>query len=162
MTSSVFAFASFMSRWIGKVDWQQECIPTGDTNHQNCLIFAYKKAKPWLARTCYLNLVLNKTCNDKTNVIKAKIVVQQNTYRDDSLGWLTLPWVPEVFLACGGNFQCWPKADTSSAVGRSHESPLTFELFYGIIFWRQSDWKSLQLWSCGPAREEMSKDSHYP
>ena len=30
-----------------------------------------------------------------------------------------LPWVPEVFLACGGNFRCWPKADTSSAVGRS-------------------------------------------
>ena len=24
-----------------------------------------------------------------------------------------LPWVPEVFLACGGNFRCWPKADTS-------------------------------------------------
>ena len=21
-----------------------------------------------------------------------------------------LPWVPEVFLACGGNFRCWPKA----------------------------------------------------
>ena len=32
-----------------------------------------------------------------------------------------LPWVPEVFLACGGNFRCWPKADTSSAVGRSRE-----------------------------------------
>ena len=30
-------------------------------------------------------------------------------------------WVPEVFLACGGNFRCWPKADTSSAVARSHE-----------------------------------------
>ena len=26
-----------------------------------------------------------------------------------------LPWVPEVFLACGGNLRCWPKADTSSA-----------------------------------------------
>ena len=24
-------------------------------------------------------------------------------------------------LACDGNFRCWPKADTSSAVGRSHE-----------------------------------------
>ena len=33
----------------------------------------------------------------------------------------TIPWVPEIFLACGGNFWCWPKADTSSAVGRSHE-----------------------------------------
>ena len=29
---------------------------------------------------------------------------------------ISLPWVPEVFLACGGNFRCWPKADTSSAV----------------------------------------------
>ena len=33
----------------------------------------------------------------------------------------TVPWVPEVFLACGGNFRCWPKADTTSVVGRSHE-----------------------------------------
>ena len=32
-----------------------------------------------------------------------------------------LPWVPEFFLVCDGNFRCWPKADTSSAVGRSHE-----------------------------------------
>ena len=23
---------------------------------------------------------------------------------------LRLPWLPEVFLACGGNFRCWPKA----------------------------------------------------
>ena len=35
-----------------------------------------------------------------------------------------LPWVPEVFLACGGNFRFWPKADTSSAVSRSHETAL--------------------------------------
>ena len=35
--------------------------------------------------------------------------------------FILLPWVPEVFLACSGNFRCWPKADTSSAVGRSHE-----------------------------------------
>ena len=33
----------------------------------------------------------------------------------------TVPWVPEVFLACGRNFRCWPKADTTSVVGRSHE-----------------------------------------
>ena len=37
-----------------------------------------------------------------------------------------LPWVQEVFLACGENFRCWPKADTSSAIGRSREdSPET-------------------------------------
>ena len=34
---------------------------------------------------------------------------------------LHIPWVPEVFLACSGNFRCWPEADTSSAVGRSHD-----------------------------------------
>ena len=28
---------------------------------------------------------------------------------------------PEVFLACGGNFRCRPKADRASAIGRSHE-----------------------------------------
>ena len=32
-----------------------------------------------------------------------------------------VPWVPEVFFACSGNFRCWLKADTSSAVGRIHE-----------------------------------------
>ena len=32
-----------------------------------------------------------------------------------------LPWVPEVFLACGGNFRRWPKADTSSAISRSYK-----------------------------------------
>ena len=37
------------------------------------------------------------------------------------IGAVVVPWVPEVFLACGGNFRCWPKAGTSSAVGRSRE-----------------------------------------
>ena len=41
-------------------------------------------------------------------------------------GWckrpvVVLPWAPEFFLACGGNFRCWPKADTSSAIGQSNE-----------------------------------------
>ena len=27
-----------------------------------------------------------------------------------------LPWVPEVFLACGGNFPCWPKAEATSGL----------------------------------------------
>ena len=31
------------------------------------------------------------------------------------LALFRVPWVPEVFLACSGNFWCWPKADTSSA-----------------------------------------------
>ena len=34
---------------------------------------------------------------------------------------IALPWVTKVFLACGGDFWCWPKAETSSAVGRIHE-----------------------------------------
>ena len=54
-----------------------------------------------------------------------------------------LPWVPEVFLACGGNFRCWPKAEaTSGEAARKTSgtercflpSPLTFELFYRITF----------------------------
>ena len=27
---------------------------------------------------------------------------------------LILPWVPEAFLAYGGNFRCWPKAEATS------------------------------------------------
>ena len=38
----------------------------------------------------------------------------------------TKPWsYPEVFLACGRNFWCGSKADTSSAIGGSHEQPST-------------------------------------
>ena len=53
------------------------------------------------------------------------------------IAWV-LPWVPEVFLACGGNFPCWPKAEaTSGEAARKTSgtercfllSPLTFELF---------------------------------
>ena len=52
----------------------------------------------------------------------------------------TVPWVPEVFLACGGNFRCWPKADTTSVVGRSHErqprlKSLSWSLWYpGYVY----------------------------
>ena len=42
---------------------------------------------------------------------------------------LTLPWVPEVFLAYGGNFRCWPKADTSSPVGRSYGGEAARNIF---------------------------------
>ena len=31
---------------------------------------------------------------------------------------VTLPWVPEVFLACGGYFPCWPKAEATSGKPR--------------------------------------------
>ena len=81
-----------------------------------------------------------------------------------------LPWVPEVFLACGGNFPCWPKAEaTSGEAARKTSgtercflpSPLTFELFLSdYIYANQIE--SLRQWSCGPAPEEMSKDPHYP
>ena len=54
-----------------------------------------------------------------------------------------IPWVPEVFLACGGNFRCWPKAEATSGEAASKTSgtercflpfPLTFVLFYRITF----------------------------
>ena len=74
-----------------------------------------------------------------------------------------IPWEPEVFLACGGNFRCWPKADTSSAVGRSYERrsreknlwhgaviftvPVDLWAFLSdYIYTNQTD--SLRLWSC--------------
>ena len=38
-----------------------------------------------------------------------------------------LPWVPEVSLLCGGNFRCWPKADTSSAVKTSQKPETALE-----------------------------------
>ena len=47
-----------------------------------------------------------------------------------------VPWVPEVFLACGGNCRCRPKPrEKASGMERCFSSsPLTFELFYRITF----------------------------
>ena len=44
----------------------------------------------------------------------------------------TVPWVPEVFLACGGNFQCWPKADTFLAT--SGEAARKNLWYGGVLF----------------------------
>ena len=77
----------------------------------------------------------------------------------------SLPWLPEVFLACGGRE--FSQADTSSAVGRSREK----NLWHGAVLFTipvdlwafLSDYiyanqiGRLQLWSYGPAREEMSE-----
>ena len=41
---------------------------------------------------------------------------------------LTLPWVPEVFLAYGGNFLL-AEGDTSSPVGRSHGGEAARNIF---------------------------------
>ena len=38
--------------------------------------------------------------------------------RKETLADKPLPWVPEVFLACGGNFRCWPKAEATSGEAR--------------------------------------------
>ena len=38
--------------------------------------------------------------------------------RKETLADKPLPWVPEVFLACGGNFWCWPKAEATSGEAR--------------------------------------------
>ena len=100
-----------------------------------------------------------------------------NSFLNIMVWTLGVPWVPEVFLACGGNFRCWPKADTSSAVGRRHERRSREKnLWHGAVLFTVpvdlwaflSDYiyanqtESLRLWSCGPTREEMSKDPHYP
>ena len=37
---------------------------------------------------------------------------------------IVIPWVPEIFLACGGNFRCWPKA-TSGEVVKTWQKPET-------------------------------------
>ena len=95
-------------------------------------------------RTIYLPI--GTISQDKTISFVFKITFVDETH-------LHLSWVPEAFVARGGNFRCWPKADTSPAVGRLAEtasgkaarktsgaercfspSPLTFELFYRIIF----------------------------
>ena len=44
---------------------------------------------------------------------------------NQSFAFDTLPWVPEVFLACGRNLQCRPKADRSSAFRAGHYKDLT-------------------------------------
>ena len=36
-----------------------------------------------------------------------------------------LSWIPEVFLAYGGNFRWWPKAEATSSEAASHYKDLT-------------------------------------
>ena len=36
-----------------------------------------------------------------------------------------LPWVPEVFLTCGGNFRCWPKAEATRVTIKTWQKPKT-------------------------------------
>ena len=55
-----------------------------------------------------------------------------------------LPWVPEVFLLCGGNFRCRPKADTSSA-----RVSLILEIQSRFGTWKQRKWILTQLQKYG-------------
>ena len=57
------------------------------------------------------NIVTEKSC---------RVYLDCSTFlRKTGSTTTAIPWVAEVFLACGENFRCWPKADTSSAVGRT-------------------------------------------
>ena len=49
--------------------------------------------------------------------------------RDTLQFFFFVPWVPEVFLACGGNFRRKKPLPLSTC---SLPSPLTFELFIGL------------------------------
>ena len=59
------------------------------------------------------------------------MLVSQKSFRGETCGGVAkgllfsqavIPWVPEAFLAYGGNFRCWPKADISSAEATSGET----------------------------------------
>ena len=53
---------------------------------------------------------------------------------------MALPWVPEVFLACGGTFRCWPKAEATSGEA-VYKNPKIFwsHIFFSRIFvWMRS------------------------
>ena len=50
---------------------------------------------------------------NKVSLIKSKETRWQAQSSKVALAWSILPWVPEVFLACGGNFRCWPKPETA-------------------------------------------------
>ena len=71
---------------------------------------------------CYENILQNSPyfyVFKYARTVKQKVWARLKTrarLRSDAKNTLALPWVPEVLLACGGNFRCWPKADTSSAV----------------------------------------------
>ena len=96
---------------------------------QIVLLFVYTNTrKRFVIFTCrYFKLSWNTTALSQSNcrnfscssIIKK---IQFTHFPYCSLPWVPPGWVPEVFLACGGgNFRCWPKADTSSVLGRSHE-----------------------------------------
>ena len=52
----------------------------------------------------------------KPSTTKLNCVIYNNEEKQERIGSLVprVPWVPEVFLACGGNLRCWPKAEATS------------------------------------------------
>ena len=83
--------------------------------------------------------------------------------------WITLqlPWVPGFFLACGGNFWCWQKAEAACRVGHYEDLTETGNRArkvsgtQGTLQWTQNDFwvNKLQLFFlfCILFREEYDK-----
>ena len=57
-------------------------------------------------------------------------------YKFEAYRMRMLPWVPEDFLACGGNFRCWPKADTSCFdITSNNSSPMVKNAKKNLYVW---------------------------
>ena len=114
----------------------------------------------YLARMFGFGLpTLAVNCNHGSTAVKrvTKCFVS-NLYqiRFYSVTWFQVRWVPEVFLACGGNFRCWPKSDTSLVVGRSRERQVDFKTTWQELwprpnvehFTRRTKLVELRSWKC--------------
>ena len=61
-------------------------------------------------------IFLSYPCKWQTEGVPTKMLGRATLKKFERVAFEAIPRVPQVFLACGGNFQCGPKADTSLAV----------------------------------------------
>ena len=54
---------------------------------------------------------MRNSVNVDINTMTIQIAKSPNIVNFSAFMAALLPWVPEAFLAYGGNFRCWPKAD---------------------------------------------------
>ena len=70
-----------------------------------------------------------------------------------------VPWVPEVFLACGGNFRCWPKAEAMSGETGNrarHPGYHSWDLKRSLGFYRSCH-LHITFWSIGVILQRLQR-----
>ena len=94
------------------------------------VVTAWRFVKVWCHSMPARLSVGQKSSSFAPSGISAQYAIFQNC---DVLVTFLLPWVPEVFLACDGNFRCWPNmTETGNRARKDSGTQGTFLFVYFI------------------------------